>query len=105
MLGVLVLLLKLFIESRGEEYYFRYTVDLFLGWILVASIANLHLLLVSYGLYDIPVFLTVSSIALAFVASVIFFKIYNSFIPGLVFMWAIYGILSAQENMFVLVVA
>ena len=105
MLGVLWLLWKLFLSSRDEEKYFRYTVNLFLGWILVASIANLHLMLVSFDLYFAPSFLTVSSLALAFVLNVLMLHFYKSFIPSIVFIWAAYGILAAQQDPFVILTA
>ena len=105
MTGVLALLLKLFIDSRDEEKYFRHVVDLFLGWILVASIANLHLLLVSFNLYFAPSFLTVTTLALAFVLNVLMLHFYKSFIPSLVFIWAAYGILAAQQDPFVILTA
>jgi len=51
MMWVLYMLLLCFFLSRDENTYFKVTVELFLAWIIVASIANLHLVLVSYNIY------------------------------------------------------
>lgn len=100
MLCILYILLLCFFVSRNENKYFRYTCELFLAWIIVASIANFHLMLVSYELYFFPVVFTLTSIIFAisiFLTSTIKYK---TFIPSLVFIWSAFWIIVWQENIY-----
>jgi len=92
MFGILYLLSLSLAISRKENKYFRYTVELFWGWILVACIANIHLFLVSYEIYYIPEALTYISILLALSINITLIQKYNIFIPALVSVWAWFGI-------------
>jgi len=94
MSGVLFLLLLGFFISQRENKYFQYTQELFLGWIIVASIANLHLVLVDYNLYGYPVWFTLASILLATGIFALWILRYNAIIASLVFLWASYGIVA-----------
>ncbi len=95
---VLYLLSINIFSSQNEHKYFRYTLELFFGWILVAFIANIHLFLVDYGVYFFPEILTYISIALALWINVYFIIQKNIFIPSLVLIWACIGIISGQDN-------
>jgi len=97
MFGVLYLLGISLWLSRSENTYFRHTVELFFGWILVACIANIHLFLVSYEIYYIPEILTYLSIALALGINIILLQKYNIFIPALVCIWAGFGVFIWQS--------
>jgi len=92
MFGVLYLLSLSFILSRKENIYFRYTVELFWWWIIVACIANTHLFLVASAIYYMPEILTYISIALALGINILLIQRYNIFIPALVSAWAWFGI-------------
>ncbi len=105
MLGVLWLLVKVFLSSRDEEKYFKYTVDLFLWWIIVASLANLHLVLVSFDIYIFPVFLTILSVVWALILNIYVIKKYNSLIPAGVLIWAAIWIVIWQDNTIIQVLA
>jgi len=105
MLWVLGLLMKLFFDSRTEHHYFRHTVDLFLGWIIVASIANLHLTLVSFDLYTYPVIFTVISILLWLVINTVALIKYNSYVIPFVLIWSLIWIILWQENTSVIITA
>ena len=98
MLWVLYLLTILLCKSREDNVYFKYVTELFFGWILIASIANIHLVLVAYDLYFIPLILTQVSICIWLIINVFLIKKYASYIPSYVLIWALIGIISAQSN-------
>jgi len=98
MMWVLYMLLLCFFLSRDENTYFKVTVELFLAWIIVASIANLHLVLVSYNIYIFPETLTLISLILAWY---IFYKSitrYYTTVPSLVLIWSWFWIIMWQKN-------
>lgn len=101
MMWVLYLLLILFFNSRSESREFRAVTDLFLGWIIVACIANIHLMLVSYWIYFIPVILTVISIVLGLIVNLFFIAQYKSYIPAVVLLWASIWIIIWQTNYYI----
>ena len=94
-LATLVVWLK---ESRSENIYFRTTLELFFWWILVACIANIHLVLVAYNIYIIPEILTYISILIALGINIFLILKHNIFIPSLVLIWAGIGIIIWQED-------
>jgi len=97
-LGVLYLLLILFFESRKESIFFKSVAELFLWWIVVASLANLHLVLVSYDIYFLPVELTFFSILWGLILNIYFIKKHHSYVPAWVFLWALIWIILWQDN-------
>lgn len=98
MWGVLFLLLLSFFISQSENKYFKYTQELFLSWILIASIANIHLTLVAYNIYFFAETLTLISLILAgYIFSLSILK-YSLYIPSIVFVWSAIGIILWQEN-------
>lgn len=98
MFWVLYLLMILFLESRNESALFKIVADLFLGWIIVASLANLHLVLVSYEIYLFPLVLTQISILAGLLINLYFIFKYESVIPAFVLVWALIGIILWQDN-------
>lgn len=101
MLWVLYVLSLLFLNSRNESNIFKWVVDLFLWWIIVACIANIHLTLVSYGIYGtdiIPLILTVVSIFSWFAVNFFLIEKYHSYIPAFVLIWACIWIFYGQSN-------
>lgn len=98
MAGVFYLLSMLFFNSRKESPVFRYIVDLFLGWILIAFLANMHLMLVSYNLYVFPLFLTIDSILAGLIINIYLIVKHSSYIPSAVLVWALIWIIIWQEN-------
>lgn len=98
MIWLVFLLLLGFFISMKEDTYFRYTLELFLGWIIVASIANLHLVLVDYTLYLYPITFTLISIIIATGVFAGWILKYKAFTASFVFLWASFGIIAGQEN-------
>ncbi len=94
---VLYILSLNFLLSRKEHKYFKYTVDLFLGWIIVASLANTHLTLVAYNVYFYPVFLSVASLLAGTFIVLYLYKKYASMIPSFVFLWASIAIIASNK--------
>lgn len=98
---VLYLLIILFYESRRESTIFKIISDLFLGWIIIACLANIHLTLVSYWIYGtwiIPIILTVISLFLWLAVNTYFIEKYQTNVPALVLIWAGVWIIVWQEN-------
>jgi len=70
-----------------------------------ATLLNLHVVLVAYGLYSFPVIFTVLSIILGIYINIVCIKKYKSFIPAIVFVWTLIGIIFAQDNQYILITA
>lgn len=98
---VLYLLMILFYESRKESPLFKIVADLFLWWIVIASLANLHLVLVSYDIYFYPIELTLLSILLGTLLNFYFIFKFKSYLPALVLVWALVWIILWQENIII----
>lgn len=96
-LWVLYFLMILFYESRNESQVFKIISDLFLGWIIVASLANLHLVLASYSIYFFPIQLTIISLLAWCLLNIYFILKHNSFVPSLVLIWAWVWIMIWQD--------
>ena len=96
-LWVLYFLLILFFNSRNESLPFKIVSDTFLWWIIVASLANLHLVLYSYGIYFYPLELTFISIIWWLILNAYLLVRYNSFAPSLVLIWALVWIIIWQD--------
>jgi len=105
MCSVFYLLAILYFNSRKENIIFRFTSELFFAWIIVASIANIHLTLVSYNIYFFPLYLTIISIIIWLLINIYFIKKYNSYIPGLVLIWSLTWIIMWQENSIIQITA
>ncbi len=97
---LMLIILGLLLHAFFKQSYFRvkqYSLELFLGWILVATIANLHVLLVAYELYSFPLTFTAISIIAGTLVNLYFLKFHRAFIPGLVFVWALWGVIQGQD--------
>ena len=102
----LVMLLLLFVlaylyNERKYSKYFQWTLELFFGWIIVATIANFHALLIAYDLYFFPVIFTVISLILWLWVNTQFIRKKDSYIPAFVYIWALIGIIISQNNTFI----
>ena len=105
MLVLLFLLTKTFLHSQKEPALFRYTLELFFWWIVIASIANIHLTLVDYDVYFFPVFLTSVSIILGCIINLFITFRYKAFIAPSVFIWSAIWIIAAQTNIIIVSLA
>ncbi|NDK09916.1 hypothetical protein GW846_03995 [Candidatus Gracilibacteria bacterium] len=94
---VLYILSLNFVLSRNENKYFKYMLDLFLGWIIVASLANTHLFLVAKDMYFSPLVLTVLSLVGGTFVVLYLYKKYLSVIPSFVLIWALFGIIFSDK--------
>lgn len=97
MLIIVWSLLKLFF-MKHENIIFKSSVELFLWWILTATILNLHVLLVYLDKYTFPALYTTISILIWTTINYIFQRNYNSFITSIVFIWALIWIIVKQQN-------
>lgn len=98
MASILWLLIYIFQKKRYKDKYFQYTLELYLWWIFVAFIANLHIYLVSASLYIFPVFFTLISFLVWITLLSYTIHINKAFISSYVFLWALFGIFIAQDN-------
>lgn len=88
MMLILGILLYLY-DKKKHRSDFQRVLELTLGWILVASIANFHSLLVAYDFYFFPITFTCISIVAGTYINWNFLRKNDSFIPALVFIWAL----------------
>lgn len=101
MIGLFITLASL-LRKKQKNIYASWVIDLFFWWILVASIANFHQTLVYFEIYFYPVMLTVLSILIWVIVNLNIIKEYKKYIPSLVLIWALIGIIFAQEESIVL---
>jgi translocator protein len=97
---LMLVILGLLLHAFFKQKYFRtkqYSLELFLGWILVATIANLHIFLVAYEFYFFPLIFTVLSLIAGTIINLYFLISKRAFIPGFVFIWALFGIILGQD--------
>lgn len=97
---ILIILFFLFREFylNPESKIFKNILELFLWWVLVATIANFHVFLVSDWSYTNPILFTSISILFWTSFNYILQRNYFSFIPSFVFIWALIWIISKQQN-------
>jgi len=88
----------IYLHKAYKDRYFQYTLELYLWWIFVALIANIHIFLVSMNWYVLPEFFTLLSFFIWFLILFYTLKVRKSFIPSYVFLWALYGIYVAQAS-------
>lgn len=99
MFGIFTSLSYLYLHKKKyKEIYFQYALELYLGWIFVALIANIHIFLVYMNWYILPEFFTLLSLCIWFFILFYTLRVKKSFIPSYVFLWALYGIYIAQAS-------
>ena len=101
----LLITLTILLNKKQKNTHVSWVIQLFFWWILVAFIANFHQTLVYFGIYFFPVILSIASIVLGSIINRNILKQYCKYIPSLVFIWALVGILIAQENQYILATA
>ncbi len=101
MFGIFGSLSYLYLHKVYKDRYFQYTLELYLWWIFVALIANIHIFLVYMDWYFLPEFFTLLSLFIWFFVLFYTMRVRKSFIPIYVFLWALYGIYVAQVSVYV----
>lgn len=89
-----------FHTSLKEHLVFRSNVELFLGWIHIATIANITIWLVSlwFSGGGFPeVYWAIGVIGIATVLTLYYQYRYQTYIISLVFLWAMIGVLAAHD--------
>ena len=106
MILLLFVLSLLFIETRWDaiDKKFQATVELFFWWILVATILNWLVLLVSLGsawknLAEVSV--GIWFLFIGFIINLFLLNKMEAFIPTFVFIWWLYGISMGQQNFYI----
>jgi len=87
--------------SRGERVWVHAPFSIYLGWITVATIANVVAVLVSVGIDPfgpIPEFLTVFVILVAVIITYLMLFLREDWVYSLVIVWAILGIYLKQAT-------
>ena len=95
---VIFALLFTAVKKNEKNKYFSLVIQLFFGWIVIASIANFHQTLVFFDIYFYPVTFGVVSIIIWFFLNFYFLKKYHYVVPFLVLAWALHGIIQAQDD-------
>ncbi len=94
MLFLLATLKYLFHKTRKSQPLLRWSVDLFLGWIHIATVANVtvFLLYVGFSGWNIPeVYWAIAILGLAFLLTMYYQYRYHTYIISLVFIWTMLG--------------
>lgn len=99
---VLLLILWYLSINREKNIVFQNISDLFFWWILVASIANIHIFLVYSDLYLWPIILWIISLVIWWIINYIMIRKYKTIIPSIVFLWALIWIISKQTESYIL---
>lgn len=90
---ILVILWNIMNQHKLKSKVFEYIVALFMWWIAIASLVNINIVLIAYDLYTYPQLF--SGLSLLLWALFSWYWIYkkSSYIPLLVFIWAIIWII------------
>lgn len=107
MLAFLVSLIQIFMIMQKQaltisplyQFLIKTSFSIYLGWISVATIANITALLVHFnwnGFGINPIYWTILMIAIAIVLGIYFIVQYKSIAYPLVLIWALWGIKAAQ---------
>jgi translocator protein len=102
MLVILSLLLLLFRQTCGASSIFRNTVDLFLGWIIIATLANFSAFLLSLGstwgkpgdVYFLILFLGIWLIAISYLQCR-----HRAYVISGVYLWALLWVFMAHTSL------
>lgn len=101
-LSILIMLFYISMKNQ-KDLVFKNTLNLYLWWILVATIANLHVLLMYYNIYDYKIIIWVISIAIWASINYFLYKKYWYIISSLVFIWALIWIISNQSDNYIII--
>ena len=106
MVGLLISLVQMNIRLRarkgiapnGEKWFARLFISVYLGWISVATIANVTALLINMGIDGggMEVSLTVAMILIATILGLLFIWMRGDWAYALVIVWALFGIYSKR---------
>lgn len=99
MFGMLISLIYVYMLIQDSAFYIRLPISVYLGWISVATIAQISILLypykpVSYKL-EVGVFFLVLVVGVALAGMMLF--IHNDWVFALVIMWGYYGMYSKHK--------
>lgn len=100
MFVILGILKYTFHASRKESLLVRSSVELFLGWINIATVANITIWLVSLGFSGggVPtLYWAIGVLGLALILTLYYQYRYRTYVISLVFLWAMFGVLAAHD--------
>jgi translocator protein len=92
---IIAFFLFLFSQSRESDKFFKYTIELSLWWILIATLANITVFLVSKGI-NIWITWLIMALGIWTAINVILLQKYKAIIPSFVFLWALFWIYIEQ---------
>jgi len=95
MLLLLASLIVAFVYSKNEMWLIKSSISLYLGWISVATIANITILLVSLGVPSegkLSIILTIIMLIIGLILGLIMILYQKDIVFGFVFVWAYFGI-------------
>jgi len=101
MLVILGLLKYTFHHTRDSHLLLKYSVELTLGWINIATVANITIWLLSLGFTGggiSPVYWAIGVLALALALTLYYQLRYRAYIISLVFLWTMIGEWIAHDN-------
>jgi hypothetical protein len=101
MLVLLGVLKYTFHTSRKESSLVRLSVELFIGWINIATVANITVWLVSLGFSGggiAEIYWAIGVLGLALLLTLYYQFRYRASMVSLVFLWAMIGVLAAHDT-------
>ena len=99
MLLLLISLISIYLKALGNNIFItKAPFSVYLGWISVATIANITAALVHFGFTDLQVFFSVIMIIVAMLLALFFVIKFNDFLFALVIVWAFTGIFIKQNS-------
>lgn len=101
MIGILLLLKYTFHHTRDAHPVLKYSVELTLGWINIATVANITIWLLSLGFTGggvSPIYWAIGVLALALGLTLYYQLRYRTYIISLVFLWTMLGEWIAHDN-------
>lgn len=101
MLILLGVLKYTFHVSRKESPLIRGSVELFIGWINIAMVANITIWLVSLGFSGggiAEIYWAIGVLGLALLLTLYYQYRYRAYMISLVFLWAMFGVLAAHDT-------
>jgi hypothetical protein len=87
--------------NPSKNKIFNKTTEIYFWWIFVASLLNIHLLLVFYDKYYYWVILWVISIVLWVISNIYLLRKYSTYISSVVLIWALLWIIISQTNFYI----
>ncbi len=96
------------VKNNEVDKRFELTIELFIWWILVATLLNTLVFLVAIGQQGqsmLEIAIGIAFLFMGLIANLFLINKMDAYIPGLVYVWALYGIYAWQSNFYIKITA